>query len=72
MKWKKIIKTITTERPTNEINYILLFILRLTHKQNMNFTYLLRHYKLFRACAHFRCLCKTKNNLELNLKDFYK
>ena len=24
----------------------------------MNFTYLLRHYKLFRACALFRCLCK--------------
>ncbi len=28
----------------------------------MNFTYLLRHYKLFRACALFRCLCKTKIN----------
>ena len=25
---------------------------RLTHKQNMNFTYLFRHYKLFRACLH--------------------
>ena len=24
----------------------------------MNFTYLLRHYKLFQACVLFRCLCK--------------
>ncbi len=32
---------------------------RITQKQNMNFTYLLRHYKLFRACALLRCLCKT-------------
>ncbi len=31
--------------------------MRLTHKQNMNFTYLLRHYKLFQACALFRCRC---------------
>ena len=32
---------------------------RLTHKQNVNFTYLLRHYKLFRACDLFRCLTKN-------------
>ena len=32
---------------------------KLTHKQNVSFTYLLRHFKLFRACALFRCLCKT-------------
>ena len=49
--------------------YIYIYIhiyKRLTHKQNMNFTYLLRHYKLFRACALFRCLCKTK----ISMKNF--
>ena len=31
---------------------------RIYMKQNMNFTYLLRHYKLFRASALLICLCK--------------
>ncbi len=40
------------------------------HKQNMNFTYLLRHYKMFRACALFRCLCKTRINMK-KFKGFF-
>ncbi len=44
----------------------------------MNFSYFLRHYNLFRACALFRCLCKTKINMKkfkaflaIKLEDFF-
>ena len=39
------------------INILIMFsFISLTHKQNMNFTYLLRYYNLFRACSLFGCL----------------
>ncbi len=37
------------------LSFFLTIYSRLTHRQNMKVTYLLRHYKLFRAL--FRCLC---------------
>ncbi len=44
------------------IIYDIYIYKRLTHKQNMNFIYLWRQYKWFRACALFRCLCKSRKH----------
>ncbi len=49
--------------------YIYTYIYqRLTHKQNINFTYLLRFYSSISAL--FRFLCKFEINLKQNLEDF--